>query len=1395
MEATYISGNSFSVTGARTDEFLANRRLKLDCGIDGIKYASVVSSAFTSVTTVIIDESVLTANLAEVFYSILKPGEQGNISDHFHTNTEGDGGYIAEPVTSFTGLIDTPSTYSGTVGFYTRSTGSGIDFVDASEEFVPWNFGSGTISGTGDIYCNDIYTSSGTVYIGELKLSSADGQNLLINDEEMSSSAVESFLDLNDTPIEYPLGDEYIGLTIDHTKVTNPLTNFPTVLNISEDSGIGSEDLTDFFTELHIHPDDSFFGTDGDDPNPNLWTTSGSTGTTAVINTDKLRLTIPVDAADQSSRATGQFIISGDFDVQVDYNEVFLDRPSSSQSYMVQFSMVHVSDSAACLIGVTSSSSSSSQVVTASPAFGSPWTTGSPYYATGKVRFTRVGTVTKAYHWSGTQWVWNGSTNGYTFTGNTRTEDVKFTIGSTADFNGGSTYDFSNFTINAGTLIWPNGYPYRKKIQIKDSSGNQCYTEIENWDQENKKVVLHTKVPYISDATDTNLSLIYDSTMEDNDGFIGDTGEWIEGGFTGDDFTGTDGDLPDIYTWITNYPMWSTYPEHDNSTTTIQNNKLEIDIPSTANTRGSVFSKFKISADLSVEVDWEGDEEQSIYIWKDRFSTDDRAYIGITDTLIRCDSNIAGAWEGITSVSRTNTYGKFRVSRSGTTLTFMYQDGTQSWQTLGTKTFISDDMFTYLHVRSISTIQTFTFDNFSVVSGTVYTPGPSQKVWEDGYKTVYHMAQDPSGGENSLLDSTSNRVNATPDSTMTSSDLIDGAIGKALEFDGVDDWIEINDTIPFIDKSFTWEVSANLNPLSTDQWTPLVGNFSSTGANQLGLTVDDDADSGGELTFNDWGGAINCELNPPTIDDAVWHVISMSIDDASDDGGLYLDGVNKSSSTDPVLSSQSITTRIDTDGNLNIGMDYDDTLVESDFIDGKISEIRVSNIVRSDTWIKATNESLTDNLITYEFNYPSKYLSVNSTADGLIFKDFDSVTNNTFIGLDDTPSTYSGTEDMYLQSTGDGTVWVTISGTNTEDFVTWDFGAQTISGSGDIYCNDIYTANGTVYIGDLKLSADGNQLVVDELPMLRILTGTAAPTSSGELDDYYLDTTEGILYKKNRIIDVVQGEVKSIIFDVTNNHGDAQTVGIRSVEFYKDDSLLTFDNSDFTTYNTTNNGEQFQSADFAFDTSLSKVGGQTYTSYLSGHGQTGSQRVTCVFNEIQFFDTVVVNNFHSDGNYTDRGARDTKVYIHSTDAITSTVYNEAIPGSSLVFDEAFTQHVATNTIQDETIVSVIDPDTGWDIVLQGVETFLDLTDTPSTYSGTEDMYLQSTGSGTVWSTVAGVESFLDLNDTPTTYSGGEYLRTTTSGIEAIDGVIITAPDTSEWLIQVTNSGTLYTTSI
>ncbi|MFA6887279.1 MAG: hypothetical protein WCQ65_09955 [Fermentimonas sp.] len=79
-----------------------------------------------------------------------------------------------------------------------------------------------------------------------------------------------------------------------------------------------------------------------------------------------------------------------------------------------------------------------------------------------------------------------------------------------------------------------------------------------------------------------------------------------------------------------------------------------------------------------------------------------------------------------------------------------------------------------------------------------------------------------------------------------------------------------------------------------------------------------------------------------------------------------------------------------------------------------------------------------------------------------------------------------------------------------------------------------------------------------------------------------------------------------------------------------------------------------------------------------------------------------------------------------------------------------------------------------EIINQGFQ-FTDLTDTPTTYSGSEGKYLKVTASGIEFADVttsgggaSDIQSFLDLEDTHSSYDTDKYLRSTSSGIEFID---------------------------
>ena len=90
---------------------------------------------------------------------------------------------------------------------------------------------------------------------------------------------------------------------------------------------------------------------------------------------------------------------------------------------------------------------------------------------------------------------------------------------------------------------------------------------------------------------------------------------------------------------------------------------------------------------------------------------------------------------------------------------------------------------------------------------------------------------------------------------------------------------------------------------------------------------------------------------------------------------------------------------------------------------------------------------------------------------------------------------------------------------------------------------------------------------------------------------------------------------------------------------------------------------------------------------------------------------------------------------------------------------------------------------------------------PFTYTVPEGflpgVYNSSAGSWNLVGTLenTGSTTFSGLTDTPDTYDDGHYLRVTASGITTVSGIILEAPNGSEWLLQVTNSGTLYTTEV
>ena len=224
----------------------------------------------------------------------------------------------------------------------------------------------------------------------------------------------------------------------------------------------------------------------------------------------------------------------------------------------------------------------------------------------------------------------------------------------------------------------------------------------------------------------------------------------------------------------------------------------------------------------------------------------------------------------------------------------------------------------------------------------------AQKVWDDNFVAVYHLSQDPSTGGACILDSTSNENHGTPNGSMTSSALVDANVGKGLDFDGSDDYVDVGQPEEFSLGNFTITAVSNLEPTSTDQ-LGIISNYGGSGSEQH------------------WGLRDNVNRCSLFYDDgSSWDSVTGSIDISSK--WVLLTGVRIKGSNAYVYindtldaTDSSVTDTILTpSANTFIGKD---AAGSGYYLNGVLKNITISNIVRTSSWIKATYYSNFDQLL------------------------------------------------------------------------------------------------------------------------------------------------------------------------------------------------------------------------------------------------------------------------------------------------------------------------------------------------------------------------------------------------------------------------------------------------
>jgi len=232
----------------------------------------------------------------------------------------------------------------------------------------------------------------------------------------------------------------------------------------------------------------------------------------------------------------------------------------------------------------------------------------------------------------------------------------------------------------------------------------------------------------------------------------------------------------------------------------------------------------------------------------------------------------------------------------------------------------------------------------------------AQNVWDDNYVGVWHMAQDPSSGTNAILDSTNEPNHGTPYGNMNSGALIDGSSGKAIHFDGIDDYINLGTNSP-LRQSTSITYSLIVKPETTAR----IGVGAAGGVGYGAVVVTNESFS---FSWTPTIPGLDTILNPDNSFNLnnSWAAIDIVIDFANQTKTAYINGLPVAASLNRIVDNWIPRSSYNNGHFDSIGGWYVNSMTygRSDF-----DNVAISNTPRSAAFIKASYHSNFDDLIIY----------------------------------------------------------------------------------------------------------------------------------------------------------------------------------------------------------------------------------------------------------------------------------------------------------------------------------------------------------------------------------------------------------------------------------------------
>jgi hypothetical protein len=234
-------------------------------------------------------------------------------------------------------------------------------------------------------------------------------------------------------------------------------------------------------------------------------------------------------------------------------------------------------------------------------------------------------------------------------------------------------------------------------------------------------------------------------------------------------------------------------------------------------------------------------------------------------------------------------------------------------------------------------------------------------VWDTNFKGVWHMKENPAGAAPQIKDSTTNANNGTSNGSMTESQQTAGQINGGVNFDGVDDYVNVPDSSSLSPTTaVTVSVWFKQPSVNASAIMGLVCKDISGGITNCTYLMGFQQNSSQVFVRITQSNNTACDFTSGTLSLNVWHHAVLTF--TANNEILYIDGVQVGSNT-------TCTNIGDSTGTLNIGQEKNGS---SRWFNGLLDDVRVSNSVRSADWI-ATEYNNQSN--------PATFLSVGLQAE------------------------------------------------------------------------------------------------------------------------------------------------------------------------------------------------------------------------------------------------------------------------------------------------------------------------------------------------------------------------------------------------------------------------------